>query len=213
VRNHALTIFETTPGFAITIIVTEVASAESSAYWYSAWMIATAVYIIPGMFGMTLFAAAVEPEKELRRTVWESLTGSLTLGIVAAIGVSALGRPLLDLFGEQYADAGVAPLRVLVVAVIPLAVVSAYFALCRATDRLGEATFVAVLGGSAGLAVAAVAAIEADLVEVAASWVAVQAIAGGWAAWRLRILTRHARSDPRPRPSRDHTAARVRSRS
>jgi O-antigen/teichoic acid export membrane protein len=191
VRNHALTIFELAPGFAITIIVTEVVSAESGAYWYSAWMTATAVFIVPGMFGMTLFAAAVEPGRELARAVRESLRGSFALGIVGAVLVSALARPLLELFGGQYAEAGVAPLRVLVIAVVPLTLVSAYFALCRATDRLGEATALAILAGGAGLTVATLAGIEAGLVEVAAGWLGVQAVAGAWAAWRLKVLTRH----------------------
>ena len=190
VRNHVLTIFETAPGFAITIVVTEIVSPESSAYWYAAWMTATVVYVIPGMFGMTLFAAAVEPGKQLARTVRESLAGSFAVGLAVAVGVFVLAHPLLQLFGDQYAEAGIAPLRILVVGVVPLTLVSAYFALCRATDRLGEATVVAVVGGTAVLTATLVAGIEAGLVEVAYGWLGVEAVVGAWAAWRLRLLTR-----------------------
>jgi hypothetical protein len=73
---------------------------------------------------------------------------------------------------------------------VPLTLVSAYFALCRATDRLGEATVVAVVGGTIVITATLVAGIEAGLVEVAYGWLGVQVVVGAWAAWRLRLLTR-----------------------
>ena len=68
----------------------------------------------------------------------------------------------------------------------------AYYARCRAATRLSEAVATAVAGGTLTVAAATAAGVAWGLTAMAAAWVGAQALAGGWAAVRLRTLSRAA---------------------
>jgi O-antigen/teichoic acid export membrane protein len=102
-----------------------------------------------------------------------------------AVFVRLLASPVLNLLGHEYARAGVTPLRILLLGVIPMAFISAYYAGCRARGRLGEAIVTGILGGLAAIFVTAVAGVHYGLPGMAVAWVAVQAIIACWAGLRL----------------------------
>jgi hypothetical protein len=54
--NQALTLAERAPALILPILVTELLSAADNAYWYTAWMMAWTVNVIPLSVGMALFA-------------------------------------------------------------------------------------------------------------------------------------------------------------
>jgi O-antigen/teichoic acid export membrane protein len=113
---------------------------------------------------------------------------SLLLGGAAAV-VLGVGAPLvLSLLGSGYAAEGVGPLRILVVAVVPLTFVHMYFATCRATGHLGEATATGWISGVVAVVAAALVAPPFGLTGMAVAWLAVQLATGAWAAVRLRGL-------------------------
>ena len=100
---------------------------------------------------------------------------------------------LLSILGPGYAEAGSAPLRILVLAVVPLTFVQAYFVVCRSTGRLREGIATGALGASASIGGAAVAAIATGLVGMAVVWVVTQVVVSVWAVWRLFRLSRASR--------------------
>jgi O-antigen/teichoic acid export membrane protein len=163
-------------------------------------MAATVVFIIPGTFGMTLFAAVVEPTAALEATVRHSIRNTLAVGGVAALFLAALGGQLLRLFGNDYSDAGTTPLRLLMLGIVPLAFIHAYLGVCRATDRTWEAARAILVGGTLGIVGATIGAMQDGLVGVATAWLVAQALTGTWAIWRLRRL-RERRQPARALPS------------
>jgi O-antigen/teichoic acid export membrane protein len=192
--NWALTMTERGPALLMPVLVTELISPTTNAFWYAAWMMAWVVMIIPISVGQTLFAeAAREPDRAGAATRHGLLT-SLGLGVLAAAGMALLARFALGLLGSAYADAGVGALRVLVVTVVPFSLIQAYYALCRAGGRLGEATAAGAIFGAAAVAAALAAGLANGLTAMAAGWLIVQCLAGGWAALRLRALARGAGS-------------------
>ncbi|SRR6266566_1372445 len=183
--NHLLTLCERVPGLVLPIVVTELISAEANAVWYVVWMSAWVVFTAPISMGIALFAeAANAPETATRATATAMRTSLLYAGS-AAVVLAVLAHPVLQLLGQQYADAGVTPLRVLMIGVVPLAVVSAYYAQCRASGRLGEAISAGVVAGVAGVAVPAVVGVHHGLGGMALAWVTVQAVVACWAGVRL----------------------------
>ena len=82
------------------------------------------------------------------------------------------------------------PLRLLVIGVVPATFTFVYFAVCRATDRLGEGLACGWTLALASVAGAALVAPSGGLDAMAAAWVVVQCCAGAWSAWRLRALAR-----------------------
>jgi O-antigen/teichoic acid export membrane protein len=185
VPNHALTLTERAPGLILPILVTELVSAEANAAWYAAWMMAWVVYIVPIQVGMTLFAEAARKTAPLFDLVRHGVRLSLLLGVVGAVGFALVAQGVLAILGPSYASLGTTPLRILVLAVLPLTFVQVYYVVCRSTGRLGEATLVGLSSSTASIVLAAAAATRYGLVGIAVTWLAVQVAAGAWAVVRV----------------------------
>jgi O-antigen/teichoic acid export membrane protein len=188
--NHALTLADRAPGLLLPVLVTEMVSPATNAYWWALWMMAWVVFIVPVQVGMTLFAEVADHPQDIERLIRHALRSSVALGLGAAVVLITLADIALSLLGPQYSAAGATPLRVLVLGVVPLAFLQAYYARCRATRRLREAVTTAVASGTLSVAVTIVACVGAGLTAMAAAWVTSQAAAGVWAVWRLRALRR-----------------------
>jgi len=188
--NYGLTLAERAPGLALPVIVAELLSPETNAVWYMAWMMAWVVFIIPIQVGMTLFAEIAREPGSLPAATRRAVRTALLVGLPAAALLAALAHPLLVLLGEGYAETGAAPLRILVIGLVPLVFVQAYYASCRGTGRLGEAIAAAWLTGLASVAAAAAAGATAGLSAMAAAWLLTQVAAAAFAVLRLRELRR-----------------------
>jgi O-antigen/teichoic acid export membrane protein len=188
--NHLLTLTERAPGLILPILVTELLSPTQNAYWYAVWMMAWVVYIIPISMGMALFAEASHRPESLARAVRSGVGTSLLFGVVSAAFIALLAGPLLALLGARYAAAGATPLRILLIAFVPLTLVQVYFASCRATGKLTEAIVTGTVSGVVAVGAAAVAARSGGLAGMAWTWVVTQWVTGLWALFRLRSLSR-----------------------
>ena len=188
--NHLLTLADRAPALLLPVLITELLSPTQNAYWYAVWMMAWVVFIIPVQVGMTLFAEASHGSKPLGVLVRQGVKHALVLGVGAAV-VLELAAPLaLSVLGHRYADAGTAPLRILLISLVPMTFVQAYYVVGRARRRLTEATIAAAVTGVAGVTAAALAGQAYGLEGVAIAWVVVQLLAGGWAAARLAVIAR-----------------------
>jgi O-antigen/teichoic acid export membrane protein len=196
--NHMLTLAERAPGLILPIVVTELLSPTANAYWYTAWMMAWGVYVIPTSMGIALLAEAAHHPSSLGAQVRRAISSSLAIGILAGVVLAAVADPLLSLVGEAYADAAVTPLRVLVLGAVPLSFIQAYFSVCRAMGRLGEAVTTGIVTGVAGIGAAAAAGVLRGLTGMAVCWVFVLVTAGLWAFGRLRRLLRQAGEELSP---------------
>jgi O-antigen/teichoic acid export membrane protein len=194
--NHALTLTERAPGLILPIVVTELLSPAANAAWYAAWMMAWVLYIIPIQVGMTQFAEAARAPAELRRLVRQGIRTSLLLGAVGAVVAALSAHLLLSLLGRHYSADATTPLRILVVAVLPLAFVQGYFVACRSTRRLGEAVAAGAASAAASLGCAAAAGAAYGLTGMATAWVVVQLASSVWAVLRLRRIFRDSESTP-----------------
>jgi O-antigen/teichoic acid export membrane protein len=197
--NHLLTLTERAPGLILPILVTELLSPTQNAFWYAVWMMAWVVYIIPISMGMALFAEASHRPESLARAVRSGVGTSLLFGVVSAAAIALLAGPLLGLLGSRYAAGGTTPLRILLVAFVPLTLVQVYFASCRATGKLSEAIVAGTVSGVVAVGAAALVARSGGLAGMAWTWVATQWVTGLWALFRLRSLSRlhgHVTSEP-----------------
>jgi O-antigen/teichoic acid export membrane protein len=205
--NHALTLAERAPALILPIVVVELVSPEANAAWYAAWMMAWLLYFIPVQVGMTIFAEAAHRVGELGELVRHGIRTSLLLGLPAAAALALAANFALSILGPTYADAGTTPLRILVIAVVPLTLIQAYFVVCRSTRRLREATVVGVANGLAGVGGAAFAATTFGLRGIAFAWLLAQFLTAAWAVPRLWWLASASDGIPRaylaPRPVRE----------
>ncbi len=187
--NQALTLTERAPGLILPVVVTELLSPAQNAFWYTIWMMAWVVYIIPISMGIALFAEVSHRPEALSRAVGSGVRSALALGLASAGALALFAGPFLTVLGEQYASQGATPLRILVVALLPLTFVQVYFAVCRAAGKLREAILTGAVSGLAAVVSAALAARPHGLPGMAWAWVAVQYLAAAWALVRVRALS------------------------
>jgi len=191
--NYALTLAERAPGLILPVVVAELLSPAANATWYTVWMMAWVLYIVPIQVGMTIFSEASHDPGALGESIRRGVLCSLAVGAVGAV-VLGLGAHLaLSILGHHYARGGVWPLRILVAAFVPLSFVQAYYSAARARRRLREAIVVAWSSALVSVAVAGVAGLIGGLTAMALAWVAVQFVTGAWSMWRVRAIRRDAR--------------------
>jgi O-antigen/teichoic acid export membrane protein len=184
--NHALTLMERAPGLVLPILVTELLSPAANAAWYVAWMMAWVVYIIPIQVGMTSFAEVARRPAAARELVAHGIRLSLVLAVPAVAFTALAAGLLLSVLGGAYADAGTTPLRILLLAAVPLAFTQGYFVTCRSTRRWGEVLAIGTVSALVSVCAAAAAGVTFGLTGMALAWVATQGVTGVWASWRLR---------------------------
>ena len=187
--NYILTLAERAPGFALPILVTELLSPADNAHWYAAWMMAWVVFIVPIQVGMTSFAETARDPASARVIVRHGIRTSLLLGVAGAVLLAVFAAPALGLLGAGYAAQGEAPLRILLVGIVPLTFIQAYFSICRARRQLREAILVGVVGSAASIIVPALVGMGSGLVGMALAWLLIQVLTALVAVGRLRVLT------------------------
>jgi O-antigen/teichoic acid export membrane protein len=189
-QNYLLTLVERAPNWILPIIVTEMLSPTDNAHWYTLWMMAWVIYIIPISIGQNLFADVSHQPGTYRQALRYSLLTSLILGTIAAASTMLLANFLLSLLGESYAVAGAIPLRILALGVYPAIFIQAYYGICRGKNMLSEAIFTGAAAGFTGVLAASLVGLRFGLVGMAAAWLITQFLVGSWALIRLRILSR-----------------------
>lgn len=192
VPNYILTITERAPAWIMPIVVTELLSPTDNAHWYTVWMMAWVVLIIPISVGQNLFAEASRRPEMLYKIVRHSVRSSLVIGTITMSGAIILAPFILQLLGHDYARAGVVPLRILALSIWPITFIQVYYAVCRAQHRLGEASLVGLLNAAASTVAAAAAGLSYGLTGMATAWLSLQVITGFWTFWRISVLTQMA---------------------
>jgi O-antigen/teichoic acid export membrane protein len=191
--NHALTLADRAPGLIMPILATEIMSPASGAYWYTLWMMAWVVFVIPQSVGITLFAEAADRPEHLARGVRHGLRTAFALGALAAVFLGVFAHLVLRVLGPGYAAHGATPLRALVLSVFPLTIIQLYFAVSRTLGRLREAVLTGTLAGVTVIGLAVVAGQHAGLTGMAIAWLGTQLVAATWAGLRLRrLVQRHS---------------------
>ncbi len=191
--NYLLTLAERAPNWILPILVTELISPVDNAHWYTVWMMAWVVFIVPISIGQNLFAEVSRRPEALKEAVSHSARTSLALGGGAAVIVMLFAPFMLSLLGKGYAAAGVLPLRILAIAVIPVVFIQAYYAVCRGMNRLREAILTGLVSGLAGILAATIAGVLYGLPGMAAGWLVTQSAAGIWAGIRLLRMAKETR--------------------
>jgi O-antigen/teichoic acid export membrane protein len=188
--NYALTLAERAPGLVLPIVVTQVLTPAANSTWYAVWMMAWVVYTLPISAGLTLFAEGSNRPAQLAEATRAAVRVALLVGIVASLLIGALAHFSLSLLGSAYGATGAAPLRILLLAFVPITFVQAYYAGSRARRRLGEAVAVSWISAAVSVGAAAAGAVVGGLVGMAYAWLAVQTATGLWAVARTATFWR-----------------------
>jgi O-antigen/teichoic acid export membrane protein len=200
--NYALTLAERAPGLVLPIVVTQVLTPADNSTWYAVWMMAWVVYTLPISAGLTLFAEGSNRPAQLAQATRAAVRVALVVGVVSSLLIGSLAHFALSLLGSAYGATGAGPLRILLLAFVPITFVQAYFAGSRARRQLGEAVATGWISAAASVVAATAGALVGGLEGMAYAWLAVQTATGVWAIartatfWRNPVECAWGRSGP-----------------
>jgi O-antigen/teichoic acid export membrane protein len=187
-RNAALNVTTSVPVLIIPIVITEVLSPSDNAYWYAAWMFAGLASFISNGATTALFSELTNRPDLKRKRARQTIRLCLVLGIPTALGIAVFGEFGLRLMGQDYADAGIMPLRILLIGMLARPFIATYVTEQRSSNSYAEPTAFGAISGTAVVTGAAIGGALYGLNGAAVAWVVVQILAALWASWRMRHI-------------------------
>ena len=125
--------------YLLPVLVSARLGPEQNAYFYTTFMVASALFFIAPAIGNALFAEAGHEPEQLGRDVRRAARYVLVLAGPPALVLLAAGPLILGLFGQSYADEGSTLLVILIAAAAFDSVLQLSLAVLRARHRLKEA--------------------------------------------------------------------------
>src|SRR3954447_19619570 len=159
------------PRAALPLVVTAVLSAEANASFYTAFMVTSFLAMVPGNVALTLFAVASGDKAALRSKVRMGLLICLAAGLPVSIVVAVAARPIMSIFGAQYASSAGSALSILALTYVPFVFHHFFLAISRVQGRVRGAGVFSVFAGLAELAAAWYGGSRGSLTELV-GWVA-----------------------------------------
>jgi O-antigen/teichoic acid export membrane protein len=160
------------PRAALPLVVTAVLSAEANASFYTAFMVTSFLAMVPGNVALTLFAVASGDRAALRSKVRMGLMICLAVGLPVSIVVAVAARPIMSIFGAQYADSAAPALSILALTYLPFVFHHFFLAISRVQGRVRGAGVFSVFAGLAELGAAWYGGSRGSLTELV-GWVAI----------------------------------------
>jgi O-antigen/teichoic acid export membrane protein len=124
------------PSYILPLMVANLVSPESNAYFYVAWSIANLLFQIPMAVSFSLFAEGSTEELQLERNTWRSLKLSFLIVIPACVLIAVAAGVVLMIYGGDYAANSANLLRVLVLSAVPMSINCTYFVIERVRMKL-----------------------------------------------------------------------------
>lgn len=146
--NYFITLGYLLTTFLLPLLVVVRLSAEENAYFYVTWLLGGAFFTVTASVGSALFAEGSHDPAALSRQTRSAVRISAALLTPLMLVFLVAAGPVLELFGEEYADNGRTLLLLLTASAIPDAITGLYIARVRAEGRL-------VFPASASMAMAA----------------------------------------------------------
>jgi O-antigen/teichoic acid export membrane protein len=165
--HHLFNLALAVPSWILPMIATVLVSATANAYFYSAWTLATFVFVGALALTTVLYAVAAQPLRDVRRALRLSLVLSLVWALGSAGGCALVGTRALGFFGHAYADQGGPILLALALSAFPQVAKLHYVALVRIRGRFRRGIPLVTAGGLLELALAGFGAAHGGVLGLA----------------------------------------------
>lgn len=203
VGHHGLTLAMVSGSLLLPVVVALTMSAEETAYFSQARLVADTALAVPYFLTIALFATVDDLGKFGRKA-----RSTIILGMVLALGLiggaAVVGQPLLGLFGPVYAQQSF-PLLLLLLAAGPILVIKDHFAVLRRLQGRRMAGAVTMALWTAAELIGAIAGSVLD--SPAALCIGWLTMSAGCALIALPALLRGMRETTTTATQSDHNAA------
>ncbi len=188
--NYVVAMLSVAPGYVLPLLVANLVGAESNAYFYIAWCIASVLYQVPVSISYSLFAEGSTEERTLGRNVRKSLLFTLVTVGPGILLLALFADVLLGYFEPQYADSATGLLRVLSISALPISLNTIYFVVERVRMRMGRVIVMNVFLTAATLGLSWALLPRMGLAGAGIAWIASQS-AAALGVVLLLLLTSH----------------------
>ncbi len=137
--HHATNLILQAPSLIMPIAVTTLLSAAANASFYSAWMIASFLFVLPAHLTTVLHAVGAQSPAIVISKMRSTMKLAFFIALPASCALFIGAGLLLSIFGKQYVDEAAWSLRILGLGVFPLIIKYHYIAVLRIYDRVQSA--------------------------------------------------------------------------
>lgn len=143
--NYLAGFFGGLPVMVFPLMITNLISPETTAYYYMPMMIASLLFIIPVATTQSLFAEGSYSEKELKKHI-KKAAGIILLILIPAIFVTLFfGKYILLAFGKDYSVEGFRFLQILALSGIFVSVNSVFQTVLKIEHKIKELVFISFI--------------------------------------------------------------------
>lgn len=182
--HHAISVCGLLPTYLLPVVVTARLGPAENAYFYTTWMIGSAIFMISPAVSQALFAEGSHDRAGLRKLSLRSMRITLLAITAPSAILCAIGGYVLKLFGPGY-TAGYALLVVLVLSAFPDTVSNVAVATLRVRNLLPRAALLNLAIALISLAGAWICTPHLGILGAGEAWLGAQ-IFGAFAVLVLR---------------------------
>lgn len=196
--HHAANLILQAPSLIMPIAVTTLLSASANASFYTAWMVASFVFVLPAHLTTVLHAVGAQSPTVVVAKMRSTMKFSLLAALLVSVGLMAGANILLSIFGRQYADQASWCLRILSLGVFPLIIKYHYVALLRIFSQIQNAIPILLLGSVLEITLALVGLRLGALTGLSIGWLLAVCIEALLMHFKLKHLIAMQTSAVRP---------------
>jgi len=168
--HHILNLLLKAPSLLTPMLIITLLSPATNASFYSAWMIASFSFVVPGALTTALYAVGAANPQALPQKIRFTLRTSYLIGIVSALAIFVSAHALLSLFGPSYAQDAETTLRLLGLGIFPMTIREHYVAVCRIQKRFRVAIRITLISDLTQLSLIVFGALAGGLDGLTLAW-------------------------------------------
>jgi hypothetical protein len=170
IRHHALNLSILAPGLLLPLVITATTSAETNAYFYIPYVVASFIWAIPAALATAVYAAGARDVDALAHRVRLVFGLSIAAGIATNLVLLPAAEPLLSIFGRNYASESVTLLRLFGLGIFPITLNSLYVPIVRVERKFLLGTVLMLVSLVVELSIVAIGASRGGLTGAGLGW-------------------------------------------
>lgn len=170
IGNHISRFLGSATGLIIPILIINVLNEEMTAYFYIAWMIAGILIMVNSSVMTSFFVECSHDKANMYNNLLKTLSTILVLSIIGISIIFSIGREILFVFNETYANNALDLLKLLSISCIPASINELYIILERINEKVLNIILVNLFIGSFTIIVGHFTIIKYGLIGIGYSW-------------------------------------------
>ncbi len=135
-QHHLLNLIIQAPALALPIFVTALLSTRANAWYYIAWMITTFLAVTSLALSTVLYAESAAQPAKLAHKLRLTMSVAFVICVLANLVLQLSAKQVLGVFGHDYAEQAVLPLRILSLTVFPSIIKNHFITIRRIQQHL-----------------------------------------------------------------------------